>query len=60
MGNLIFLLRQLTFKAVNLRILQVYEDNVSQFLQQNQLDDYSNLSRVGRVVYDDVVDLILY
>ncbi len=57
-GKLNFPFKAINLKAVNLRILQVYEDNVSQFLQQNQLDDYSNLSRVGRVVYDDVVDLI--
>ena len=49
MGNLIFLLEQLTLKAVNLRILQVYEDNVSSVLLQNQLDDYSNLSEVDRL-----------
>ncbi len=45
----------LPFKAVNLssvdyRIVKIYENNITQFLQDNQLDGNEMLRRVGRLV----------
>ncbi len=52
----------LPLEVANLRsliveALQVYDSNVPQFLQVNDLDGENDLSRVGRVVWSDVVDL---
>ncbi len=46
----------LPFKAVNLNavdisVIQIYEDNVLTFLQDNRLDGWSALRRCGRLVY---------
>lgn len=51
------------FKAVNLRavdvtILKIYEDNIAQFLQVNNLKGSRELSRVGKVVLKKKVPLI--
>ncbi len=53
----------LPFEAVNLNavdvsIIKIYEDNVAQFLQVNELDGSSELKRVGRLVAKKKVDLI--
>jgi uncharacterized protein YfaS (alpha-2-macroglobulin family) len=53
---------RLPFRAVNLRavgvkIIKIYEDNVAYFLQQNDLDGQSDLVRVGRLVYHKEVPL---
>ena len=52
----------LPFKAVNLNavdisIIQIYEDNVLTFLQENGLDGESALRRSGRLVYKRCVRL---
>lgn len=44
-------------KAVDVRIIRVYENNVTQFLQVNELEGNSELKRVGNIVYQDVVQL---
>jgi len=53
---------QFPFEAVNLhavqvKITKVFETNVAQFLQVNDLDGGQELRRVGRVVYNKKVDL---
>lgn len=53
-----FPFKAINLKAVNLRIIQVFEENVPQFLQDNQLDGRNQLTRVGRMVFDGAVDLI--
>lgn len=57
-GNALFPFRAINLKAVNLRIVRVFEDNVPQFLQSNKINEADELSRVGRMVYDGYVDLI--
>ena len=52
----------LPFKAVNLnavdiRIIQIYEDNVLMFLQDNDLNGDNSLRRSGRLVYKRCVRL---
>tara|TARA_R110001592_G_scaffold307299_3_gene581090 strand:+ start:128293 stop:133821 length:5529 start_codon:yes stop_codon:yes gene_type:complete len=53
-----FPFKAINLKAVNLRIVRIFEKNVPQFLQQNQLNGKSNLTRVGRIVYDGTLDLV--
>jgi uncharacterized protein YfaS (alpha-2-macroglobulin family) len=57
-GELGFPFKAINLKAVNVRVLRIYENNITQFFQDNNHNGSSNLSRVGRLVYDDVVDLI--
>ena len=52
----------LPFKAVNLnavdiKVIQIYEDNVLMFLQDNSLDGDNSLRRSGRLVYKRCVRL---
>ena len=49
--------RAVALKSVNVEIIRVYTSNVAQFLQQNQLNSWSNITRVGRPVYEGKVPL---
>jgi len=49
--------RAVALKSVNVEIIRVYSSNIAQFLQQNQLDSWSGITRVGRPVYDGKVPL---
>ncbi|MBK9175740.1 MAG: hypothetical protein IPM46_05260, partial [Flavobacteriales bacterium] len=44
-------------KAVDVRMIKVYESNVSQFLQVNSLDGSRELARVGRLVSRKTISL---
>ena len=57
-GDITFPFRAVNLKAVNLRILKIFEDNIPQFMQANQLDGYDILTRVGQLEYDGTIDLI--
>ena len=57
-GALDFPFKAINLKAVNLRVIQIYENNIVQFFQDNEYNGSSNLSRVGRMVYDGTVDLV--
>ena len=48
--NLKFNFEAVNLKAVDIRVIKIYEDNVLQFLQENNLDGINryNLRRVGR------------
>lgn len=43
--------------AVDVEVFKIYEDNVLQFLQTNDLDGDSQLERVGRVIYQKKISL---
>ncbi len=49
--GIIFPFKAVNLKAVNVKIIKIFEDNVLQFFQNNQLDGQEELKRVGRVVY---------
>ncbi len=49
--GIIFPFKAVNLKAVNVKIIKIFEDNVLQFFQINQLDGQEELKRVGRVVY---------
>ncbi len=54
---LIFPFKAVNLKAVNVKIIKIFEKNVSQFLQVNQLNGQRELARVGRIVYKNEVAL---
>ena len=56
-SGLILPFRAVNLSAVDLRIIKIYEDNVLLFLQENDLNGYSELRRVGRLVYSRTVPL---
>jgi uncharacterized protein YfaS (alpha-2-macroglobulin family) len=54
---------KLPFKAVNLRavdlkVIRIYEDNIAQFLQVNQLDGDRELKRAGRLILKKTINLV--
>ena len=57
-GEINFPFKTINLKAVNIRIIQIYENNITQFFQDNQHNGASNITRVGRMVYDGTVDLV--
>lgn len=57
-SGIAFPFKAVNLKAVNVRILRVYENNVAQFLQVNQLNGTDEMARVGRIVYDGQLDLV--
>jgi alpha-2-macroglobulin len=50
--------RAVNLKAVEVRIIRIYEDNVPQFLQVNTLSGNFELKRAGRLVSKKQVDLV--
>ena len=44
-------------KAVDVKIIKIYENNISQFLQVNQLDGSSELTRAGRIIFKKKIRL---
>ena len=55
--GLIFPFEAVSLKAVDIRIIRIYENNIAQFLQVNYLDGDSQLKRVGRLVLKKTVAL---
>jgi uncharacterized protein YfaS (alpha-2-macroglobulin family) len=56
--GLIFPFEAVNLKAVEVKIIRIYEDNVSQFLQVNNLDGNYELKRAGRLVAKKTINLI--
>lgn len=57
-GQTVFPFRAVNLKAVNLRIIRIFAENVPQFLQVNAMDGDEEISRVGRMIFDGQVDLV--
>ncbi len=45
-------------KAVNVKILKIFQKNIGQFLQVNNFDGKREIARVGRIIYNKEVPLI--
>ncbi|MFM9653825.1 hypothetical protein ACKI1S_48530, partial [Streptomyces galilaeus] len=43
--------------TVDVRIIRIFENNVAQFLQVNNLDGEQELVRVGKIIYNKPVPL---
>jgi len=50
-GNLIVPFKAVNLKAIDVRVIRIYESNVLMFLQENTLSSGNNLRRSGRLVY---------
>jgi len=55
--GLIYPFQAVNLKAVNVKIIKIFEDNVPQFFQVNQFNGRRELARVGRVVFKKEVVL---
>lgn len=49
--------QSVNLSAVNVKIIQIFENNIAQFLQINKLDGESQLKRVGRIVHKETIQL---
>jgi len=52
-----FPFRAVNVRAVKLRIVHIFEDNVAFFLQRNKLTESQEIKRAGRLVYNGVMHL---
>lgn len=55
--GVLFPFRAVSLSAVDVKIIQIFENNIAQFLQVNQFDGQRELARVGRIVYNQEVPL---
>ena len=55
--NLLLPFRTASLKAVDLRIIRIYESNVLMFLQTNNYNGDNQLRRAGRLVYKQTIQL---
>jgi uncharacterized protein YfaS (alpha-2-macroglobulin family) len=56
--GLIFPFEAVNLKAVDIKIVRIYENNIGQFLQVNWLDGNYELKRVGRLILKKTVNLV--
>jgi len=57
-NNLIFPFKAANLKAVDLKIIRIFENNLPWYLQENDIDRGYNVKRFGRPVYSGRVDLL--
>ena len=58
-GNgLVLPFRAVSLKAVNVKVVKIYEKNIPQFLQVNQFDGNNELRRVGRLILKKEIRLV--
>ena len=57
-NQLEFPFEAISLSAVDVRVIEIFKDNIAQFLQGNSFDGSSNLKRVGRLVYSGKVGLV--
>lgn len=51
-------IRAVNLSGVNVKVLKIFESNISQFFQNNQYNGTRNLKQVGRLIYKDAISLI--
>jgi alpha-2-macroglobulin len=56
--NLIFPFRAVNLKAVDLKIIKIFDNTIPYFLQENDLNGNNSVKRFGRPVYSGRVDLV--
>ncbi len=56
--NLIFPFKAANLKAVDLKIVKIFENNLPRFLQENEISGGYNLKQFGRPVYSGRIDLV--
>ncbi len=50
-------IKAVNLSAVNIKVIKIFEENVGQFLQVNQISGTQELKRVGRIVYKESIQL---
>ncbi|MEA3461670.1 MAG: MG2 domain-containing protein, partial [Bacteroidota bacterium] len=55
--GLIFPFKAVNLKAVNVRIIKIFEDNIGQFFQENHYNGNNEMKRVGRIVLNKEIHL---
>ena len=56
--GLIFPFKAVSLRAVNVKIIRIFEKNIAQFFQNNQYNGYSEINRVGNIVFKKPIDLV--
>ena len=56
-ARLVLPFRSANLRAVDLRVIRIYESNILMFLQDNDLDESSEIRRSGRLVCSKRIDL---
>ena len=56
--GLIFPFKAVSLRAVNVKIIRIFEKNIAQFFQNNQYNGYSEINRVGNIVFKKSIDLV--
>ncbi len=56
-NKMVFPFKAVNLNAVNVKIVKVFENNISQFFQVNQFDENREMKRVGRIVYKGEIPL---
>ncbi|MGZ3885693.1 MAG: MG2 domain-containing protein, partial [Bacteroidia bacterium] len=56
-NGLIFPFEAISLKSVDVRVIKIFENNVHQFLQTNNLDGEDGLTRVGKIVAEKTIAL---
>jgi len=56
-SNLTMPFEAVNLRSVDVRIIKIYENNILQFLQTNDLDGESELARVGKKIIDKTINL---
>ncbi len=56
-GELVFPFEAVNLRSVDLRIIKIFTNNIHQFFQSNNYDQSSDVKQVGRLVYQDKIDL---
>jgi alpha-2-macroglobulin len=55
--HLVFPFEAVSLRAIDLRIIKIYETNVAHFLQVNTLDGDNQLKRAGRLIFQQTIPL---
>jgi len=55
--GMIFPFKAVNLKAVNVRVIKIFEDNIGQFFQENHYNGSSEMKRVGRMILKKEVAL---
>jgi len=56
-NGLTFPFEAVNLSAVNVKIIKIFEDNMLQFLQVNEIDGNREIKRVGRQVFNKTIEL---
>jgi alpha-2-macroglobulin len=56
--NLILPFKAVNLKAVDLKIVRIFENNLPHFLQENDINNNYSIKRFGRPVYSGKIDLV--